>query len=155
MKYDLLILEFAIRNGIDPVLIKAIMKWESNFKPFIVTPESKGRFSYGLMQILDQTARTVWGIYNPKILLNPRTNIYYAAKYLKSLKRRYPNNIKDQIAGYNAGSARFDKFGRYINQKYVDKVYGYYKYYKKRLLTGLSLTLAGIFGVLILKKREE
>lgn len=154
MKYDLLILEFAIRNGLNPALIKAIMKWESNFRPYLVTPESKGRYSYGLMQILDQTARDVWGIYNPEILLAPRTNLYYAAKYLKSLKSRYPNSITDQIAGYNAGSAKRNLFGSYTNQWYVDNVYGYYLYYEKRLMTGLSFALAGIFGVLILKQER-
>lgn len=152
MKYDLLIYEFAIRTGTDPALIKAIMKRESNFKNYLKGPESKGRYSYGLMQILDQTAREVFGVYNYNSLFDPRTNLFYSTKLLKDLKRRYPNNIKHQIAGYNAGSAKFNVLGNYINQKYVDYVYKWYKIYKARLFTGISLIAISIFGVLLLKE---
>lgn len=153
MKYDLLILEYAIRRGLDPALIKAIVKWESNFKPYLKTPESRGRFSYGLMQILDQTARTVFGIYDPRILFDPRTNIHYGTKYMASLKKRYPDNIKDQIASYNAGSPKFDLWGRYINQNYVDKVYSYYKTYKGKIIAGFTLALAMIGGILLIDRK--
>jgi len=152
MKYDLLIWEYALKTGLDPALIKAIMEWESNFKSHLVTPESKGRYSYGLMQILDTTARDVWGVSDMNTLLSPRTNIFYATQYLKGLKKRYPHNIKNVIAGYNAGSARFDVFGDYVNQNYVDQVYKRYLKYKKRQQLAAGLITAAVIGAVILKR---
>jgi soluble lytic murein transglycosylase-like protein len=63
---------------------------------------------------------------HPASLLDIETNIYWMAKYIsKRLMNRY-KNPKDIMAGYNAGSARKDSKGRYINQSYVDSVMKHY-----------------------------
>jgi soluble lytic murein transglycosylase-like protein len=77
--------------------------------------------SFGLMQIMGGTARWLGFIMPLPLLFDPSTNLEYGIRYLLTLQRRY-DSVEDQIAAYNAGSARKDASGLYENQRYVDKV---------------------------------
>jgi soluble lytic murein transglycosylase-like protein len=131
---DPIIMETSARYGIDPALIKAHIKAESNWDVNASRFEAhKTDASWGLMQLMLATAREILG--KPDLtttqLIQPRINIDAGAKYLRKQLDRYGGNIKSAIAAYNAGSARFDKNGKYVNQSYVDKVLANQEMYKK------------------------
>lgn len=115
--------------GVEPALIKSTIEvesnWDVNAKRYEV---HKGDASWGLMQLLLETGRWILKDNNLTIsqLVAPETNITAGTKYLKYQLDRYNGNIADAIAAYNAGSAKKNAQGVYINQEYVNKVYGRY-----------------------------
>ena len=100
--YDALILASALRNGVEPALMKAVMHTESGFNPNARSPVG----AQGLMQLMPATARR-FGVGNA---WNPAENIEGAAKYLKFLQNRF-GNIQHVIASYNAGEGNVSKYG--------------------------------------------
>jgi soluble lytic murein transglycosylase-like protein len=129
-----LINEMGLKYGVEPALIKAHIKQESNwdvnasrFEPHL------NDSSWGLMQVLLTTAKEILGSTSltASQLLDPRVNIEAGTAYIAKNMKRYGGAISDVIAAYNAGSARFLKNGyTYINQDYVDKVWKNYTLYK-------------------------
>ncbi|MFW2177937.1 MULTISPECIES: lytic transglycosylase domain-containing protein [unclassified Moraxella] len=100
--YDSLIVASALRHGVDPALMKAMMHTESGFNPSARSPVG----AQGLMQLMPATARR-FGVTNA---WNPAENIEGAAKYLKFLHGRF-GNIQHVIASYNAGEGNVAKYG--------------------------------------------
>lgn len=92
----------AKKHGIDPLLIKAIIKVESGGKPN--ARSRKG--AVGLMQVMPATARQ-YGRYNLK---DPKQNITVGVRHFSNLKKRY-KNTKIALAAYNAGEGNVDKYG--------------------------------------------
>jgi soluble lytic murein transglycosylase-like protein len=139
--------EMGSKYGIDPSLIKAHIKAESNWDVNASRYEvHKTDASWGLMQLMLETARGVLG--QPDLtttqLINPRTNIEAGTAYIAQNMKRYKGIVPDAIAAYNAGSARFKappKEYEYINQDYVDKVWKNYGIYKT-LGTGMMAEAA-------------
>lgn len=98
------IIEKAAKNyDIDPHLIKAVIKHESNGDPMAVS--AKG--AKGLMQLMDSTANML-GVEDP---FNPEENIMGGAKYLKDLLLQFDNDIELALASYNAGPGAVQKYG--------------------------------------------
>lgn len=90
-------------------------------------PGEHGRAtSYGLMQIMGQTARERGFKGDFAELLHPQVGLYWGCRHLFILKIRYFNRHgwAGVIAAYNAGSPR-KAGGKYSNQGYVDKVLKY------------------------------
>ncbi len=115
--------------GVDYSLVYAIAKTESGFNKFAFRYEGKGRISIGVMQILyPPTFRylnaKVGNQFNVFDLFNPNINIFLGCFYLSILSEKY-SDTDDIIASYNAGKPIY-KYGRYINQTYVNKVRSYY-----------------------------
>lgn len=143
--YDPLIFYYCYNTFriLDPVIVKAIMRQESNFDPYAQRSEPKiNDASIGLMQILVKTAR--WMNQTPNkpfdemrdLLLNPAFNIATACKYLAYLSARYgpmrePKSLVKIVAAYNAGSAIYKKSAPtvFVNQSYVDSVLRFAGYY--------------------------
>ena len=86
------------------------------------TEERLRAFSFGLMQIMGQTAREV-GFQGAFLtaLLDPATNLDWGCRYLVTLYQRHSDS-EAVAAAYNAGSARKGPDGRWRNQEYVDKI---------------------------------
>ena len=155
----------ARKYEIDPDLVTAIIKVESNFRPFLKTKEvsKKGKFigfSYGLMQVLDSTAR-IFKVKNPNLLLNPIINITVGTMYLRDLTDRY-KKLDLVIASYNAGRPKLVRTGalpfqvKFINQGYVDKVKKELSIIKMKKLLPLVFSFAvGWFVYGKGKNREE
>jgi soluble lytic murein transglycosylase-like protein len=146
-----LVTQAAAKYSIPVALLLGHIKQESGFKPNARLDEktSEGKVwdtSWGMMQLLVGTAKTLDANTTVEKLLDPVYNIDLGAKYISQNLVRYKGNIQDAIAAYNAGSARKDAQGRYINskgvpnvQKYVDKVYQNYIDYTKWLDNGENL----------------
>lgn len=129
--YDDIIESAAKQYSVDPNLIRAIIAVESSWNPNATRYEPTLRdSSYGLMQVLLSTARRVSGNsgLTAQQLLDPTVNILVGTAYLRELMGRYPTNLDDVIAAYNAGTpTRSIIPGRtYTNQDYVNKVRSYY-----------------------------
>jgi len=98
------ILEAAKQNRIDPGLIAAVIRAESNGSPRAVS--RKG--ARGLMQLMPATARRL-GV---KSLFDPRENIRGGAAYLAELAERFGETNADLIlAAYNAGEHAVEEYG--------------------------------------------
>jgi len=106
------------RFGVDPSLVHAIVKVESDFNPFAIS--RKG--AMGLMQLMPQTANTM----NVRNTFNPDENIEGGVKYLRYLLDRYEGNLSLTLAAYNSGETAVKKWGTIPpfkeTQDYVKKV---------------------------------
>ncbi len=126
-RFDPIIQEAAIDSQIDPLLVRAVIKVESNFNPKAVS--RKG--ARGLMQIMPDTAREL-RLDDP---FSPKQNIAAGTKYLKQQLDSF-GDIKLGLAAYNAGPGRVTPQGMiaYIpeTQAYVARVMEYYRQYQKK-----------------------
>jgi soluble lytic murein transglycosylase len=88
------------RNGLDPLLVAAIIQVESHFDPFAVS--SVG--ACGLMQLMPPTANEVSGEQlKPKHLFNPVLNIELGTAYIARLFNRFGGDLRQALIAYNAG----------------------------------------------------
>jgi soluble lytic murein transglycosylase-like protein len=86
--------------------------------------------SWGVMQVMGGLARDLGYQGHLPNLCDPNLNINYATLYIQRLRRRWPEE-SDVIAAYNAGSPRKRASGMYENQRYVDKVTGLLREFRK------------------------
>ena len=101
--YRGIILEIAREHGVNPALVAAMIKTESDFRPHIVSPAG----ARGLMQLMPATARSL----NCKNPNDPKENIRAGTKYIKSLIGQFRGNLSLAIAAYNAGPGNVKKHG--------------------------------------------
>jgi len=113
----------ASRLEIDPQLVHAIIKVESEYHPRAVS--RKG--AMGLMQLIPETAHR-FGVQNP---FNIQQNIAGGSSYLKHLLNVYRGDIPLSLAAYNAGESAVQRFGGIPafaeTQAYVRKVTDIYE----------------------------
>ena len=109
--------------GVDPSLVRAIVKVESAYNPFAVS--RKG--AMGLMQLMPQTAEDM----KVKNSFNPHENIEGGVKYLRYLLDRYEGNLTLALAAYNSGETAVKRWGTVPpfkeTQDYVRKVLALYQ----------------------------
>ena len=123
-RYTPIIEAAARRNGVDPLLLHAIIRAESGYNPGALSVKGAS----GLMQLLPVTAKR----YGVTDLFDPRQNIEAGAKYLKDLLGMFDNNLELAIAGYNAGEGSVIRAGNKVPNfretlAYVPKVLAFYR----------------------------
>ena len=89
--------------GLDPALIKAIIRAESGGDPYAVS--SKG--AQGLLQLMPETARELM-VYDP---FDPAENIWGGSKYLSWLVESFDGDIIAALAAYNSGPGTVERYG--------------------------------------------
>jgi soluble lytic murein transglycosylase len=147
VKFKEYVIEYSEKNNIDPNLVFAIIKAESNFNPRAVSHKN----ARGLMQISEITGS--WGAervgiknYNSEMLFDPEINIRIGCWYLGTLMNEYSGRVDLVIAAYNGGSGNVNRWLKDENysstgtsldkipfketERYVKKVKNNYMIYK-------------------------
>ena len=100
-----LVQDAAERHGLDPALVCAVIKCESNWDEDAVSHAG----AVGLMQVMPLTAETMAALgyvdadaWDPGALTDPEANIEYGCAYLGYLQSHL-SSLDEVIAAYNAG----------------------------------------------------
>ena len=91
------------KHGINPDLLRSVMKQESAFKPCALSAAG----AMGLMQIMPGTADMLH-LEDP---YDPPSNVDAGARFLKMMLDRFGGNTALALAAYNAGPGAVDKAG--------------------------------------------
>ena len=94
-QYDDLIIRASEKHKIEPALIKAIIKAESNFNHRAVSPKG----ARGLMQLMPATASSL----QVQDSFHPENNIEGGVRYFRYLLNYFNGNLPLALAAYNAG----------------------------------------------------
>src|SRR2546427_11205495 len=112
----------AARHNVDPSLVRAVIKVESNFNPNAVS--RKG--AMGLMQLMPQTARQL-NVTNP---FDPGQNVDAGVRHLEQLMESFGGDVKRSLAAYNAGAGAVSRSGGVPHfaetRHYVGRITGWY-----------------------------
>jgi soluble lytic murein transglycosylase-like protein len=100
--YSEIISAISQAHGVDPILVSALIRVESNYRPRARSPKG----AMGLMQLMPSTAR-LYKVRNP---FDPKSNIEAGIKHLKSLIERFDDDMELVLAAYNAGEGAVKKF---------------------------------------------
>jgi len=113
----------AAKYGIDPALLRGLIKAESNFDPNAGSPAG----AQGLCQLMPGTAASL-GCTN---VHDPAQNIDAGARYLKQQLDAFGGDVTKALAAYNAGPGAVRRYGGVPpyaeTQAYVRRVLGYYQ----------------------------
>lgn len=147
LKYRELVSLYSEQFSLDPYLVLAVIKAESNFKPQAISHKN----ARGLMQITEKTGK--WGAetlnlgnYSKEKLDDPTVNINIGCWYLSVLYKEF-GDTDLVLAAYNGGSGnvsqwlkdsslsadgkRLDKIPFKETDKYLKRVKNYYEIYKR------------------------
>jgi len=105
-------------HSVDPVLLTAVVRAESNFDPMAVSPKG----AQGLMQLMPQTAER-FGVAD---VFDVPDNVDGGARYLSWLLERFDGQTELALAGYNAGEGAVDRYNGVPpypeTENYIEKV---------------------------------
>jgi soluble lytic murein transglycosylase-like protein len=128
----------AQRNGLDPALLRGLIRQESNFNADAKSPAG----AMGLTQLMPATAAGL-GVTNPS---DPVQNIEGGAKYLKQQLDRFGGDVSKALAAYNAGPGAVQKYNGVPpyaeTQNYVKNVTAYANEYRQQAGTAATTATA-------------
>jgi len=117
-----LIQKYGQAYGVDPSLVRAVVRHESGFNANAVSPKG----AQGLMQLMPGTA-ALMGVQDP---FDPEQNIAGGVGYLRRCLERFQHNVPLAVAAYNAGPERVAQCGGVPpipeTQTFVSNVMGTY-----------------------------
>lgn len=123
-RFARLVAHAAAETGLPAGLLHAVVRTESNYDPFAVSPKG----AVGLMQLMPDTARQ-YGVTDAR---DPAANLLGGARYLRDLLDQFNNDLSVALAAYNAGPGAVMRSGGKIppfgeTRRYVPKVLDLYR----------------------------
>ena len=111
MPYEETIHQEAAANALDPYLLAAVIKTESDFRADAVSPKG----AVGLMQIMPETGQWIalqsgMSDFTQDMLFEPEVNIRLGAWYLANLYEEFDNQTVTTLAAYNGGRGNVNKW---------------------------------------------
>jgi soluble lytic murein transglycosylase len=140
----------AAEHGIDPYLLAALIRQESNFRPAVVSRAG----ATGLTQLMPSTASDLarrQGIaWDRRYLTSAELNLHLGASHLAALLRTYEGDVVAALAAYNAGGRPVARWLRYPEAndpvRFVERIsYGETRGYLRAVLRNWSL-YRGLYG---------
>lgn len=152
--YKEYILKYSNENNLDPYLVAAVIRTESNFNSDALSRKD----AKGLMQIMDDTAEWIAQKMKDKDfktedIFDAETNIKFGCWYLSNLRKEFGENSELILAAYNGGrgnvknwlnNKKYSKDGKSLQyipfketDRYIKKVrvtYNVYKYLYPNLI---------------------
>ncbi len=129
----------AARHGIDPALLKGLIRQESGFDPNAQSPAG----AVGLTQLMPGTAAAL-GVRDPR---DPVQAIEGGARYLAEQLRRFGGDAAKALAAYNAGPGAVQRHGGVPpyaeTQQYVQRVLAYAEQYRGAGAATATTAVAG------------
>jgi soluble lytic murein transglycosylase len=112
----------AEKNSLDPYMVAALIRQETEFNPGAISNKS----AYGLMQLLPSVGKSMAkeeGIHHfaTNDLLNPDTNIRLGTRYLRQTLEKFNSQPEYTFAAYNAGDSRVTDWQSIGNYKGMDE----------------------------------
>ena len=121
-KISPLIQNLSQKNDMDPFLIEAIVKAESDYDAMAISKTG----AQGLMQIMPATGLDL-GLQNP---FDPSENLDAGIRHFKRLFTKYASNLDLALAAYNAGEMSVQKYNGIPpypeTLDYIQKIKKYY-----------------------------
>ncbi len=125
-RIDAAIESSAEKYGVDPLLVRSVMRAESSFQPFALSTSG----AMGLMQLMPGTAKGL-GVTDP---YNIEQNIRGGTAYLSYQLEAFDGDVELALAAYNAGPNAVRKYNGIPpyaqTQAYVPRVLQYYSDYQ-------------------------
>ena len=111
MKYSEYVYKYSEEYNVDPLMVFAIIKAESNFNPNVVSSSK----AIGLMQLMDATAEELArkldiSFEKESSLYDPELNIKLGTKYFSDLLKEYKQNTLLALTSYNAGKGNVKRW---------------------------------------------
>ncbi len=99
-----MIFHYAQKHNLDPYLLAALIKTESNFQAEAESPKG----ALGLMQIMPDTGHWIAAQlgqeeFDPRLLTDPKTNLAFGTWYLAQLFEEFNHDPIIALAAYNGG----------------------------------------------------
>lgn len=106
VSYSRYIVKYSEENNLDPYLVIAMIRQESNF-----VSDARSPYAGGLMQLTEVTANEYAGKMGLTDFdyMDPETNIQIGCFVMSSLIEKY-DNVDTALAAYNAGVGNVDKW---------------------------------------------
>jgi len=120
---------------LDPLLVLAIIKVESQFKPDARSYAG----AVGLMQVMPIVMREVGdeiSVRKKEELYDPYKNLHLGIHYLTFLLQKYENDLQNALVAYNLGPSALDaRLSRknYVPLTYYRKVMQFYKNFQEKV----------------------
>lgn len=131
-RYYRMIDDTALKYQLDPALIRAVVKAESDYDPRAVS--SAG--ALGLMQLMPGTAQDL-AVRNP---FDPEENVRGGVQYLRYLLDRFNGDTSLALAAYHAGEQNVDRHNGIppieATRTYVKRVLKFHKGYLRTMPAG-------------------
>jgi soluble lytic murein transglycosylase-like protein len=129
----------AQKYGLDPALLRGLIRQESNFDPNAGSPAG----AQGLCQLMPGTAAAL-GCTN---VHDPAQNIDAGARYLRQQLDAFGGDVSKALAAYNAGPGAVQRYGGVPpyaeTQNYVRQVQAYADQYRSQTQPAVATSAAG------------